>query len=300
MALDIAYRAQEPLSLDEALSLGDANLKGLEREQERENAAHILAGLYANRDFLADAAIDALKLTYADETQGRRKYGPQVITLGAARPGWFLRANIWPGANDYVVRASGKDAFFYGLPHDHNFDFLTIGYHGPGYISDYYEQDYEAIIGYKGEPAGLRFIERSALSEGRMLYYRKHRDVHCQHAPDALSISLNIMMTAPEQYWFDQCRYDVKRNVVETILSQGANEAMLHIAVAAGDENGRDLATEILWNHPSQRMQLAALQALSENSLSQMEKDKLFDQCCRHGSAAIAAAASLYINQHEQ
>jgi hypothetical protein len=35
------------------------------------------------------------------------------------------------------MRASGAAAFVYGLPHDHNFDFLTLGYFGPGYWSDY-------------------------------------------------------------------------------------------------------------------------------------------------------------------
>lgn len=292
MALEIQYSPAEALSLEEALVKLDAMPVGLEKASDREGCAAVLAGLYANRDFLADAAVNALKASYNnDDRQAVREYGPQVITLGKPRPGWFLRANIWPAESDYAVRASGKDAFFYGLPHDHNFDFLTIGYHGPGYISDYYEQDYAAISGYRGEEAGLSFVERSALCEGRMLYYRKHVDVHCQHPPEQLSISLNLMITAPEQYWFDQCRYDVERNVVENILSQGANEALLHIAAALGTDNGRDLVTETLWHHPADRMRMAALQALADNITNPIEKHALLEECVQSGHKAIAGYA---------
>jgi hypothetical protein len=291
MALDVQYNSCAAISLEEALAKLDAMSVGVKNDMERMDSASVLAGLYANRDFLADAAVDALKHSYKDDVQGVREYGPQVIMLGEARSGWFLRANIWPAESDYAVRASGKDAFFYGLPHDHNFDFLTIGYHGPGYISDYYEQDYAAISGYPGEEAGLSFIERSALSKGRMLYYRKHVDVHCQHPPEQLSISLNLMMTAPEQYWFDQCRYDVERNVVENILSQGANEALLHIALAAGADNGRDLVMETLWHHPADRMRMAALQALTDNSANRSERRALLEECMRSGHVAISGYA---------
>lgn len=291
MALDISYKPSAALSLKEALAKLDAVPVGLEKETERIHGATVLAGLYANRDFLADAAVDALKASYKDDLQGAREYGPQVITLGAPRSGWFLRANIWPAESDYAVRASGKDAFFYGLPHDHNFDFLTIGYHGPGYISDYYEQDYAAISGYPGEDAALSFVERSALFEGHMLYYRKHVDVHCQHPPEQLSISLNLMITAPEQYWFDQCRYDVERNVVENILSQGANEALLHIALAAGADNGRDIVMETLRHHPADRMRMAALRALADNSAAPSDRRALLEDYMQSDRKAVSGYA---------
>jgi hypothetical protein len=64
-----------------------------------------------------------------------------------------LRANFWPAREDPVVRASGPAAFFYDLPHDHNFPFLTYGYLGPGYWSDYFEYDVDALAGVPGEDA---------------------------------------------------------------------------------------------------------------------------------------------------
>ena len=115
-----------------------------------------------------------------------------------SRSGKFLmRANCWPAAADSVVVNSGTDPFFYGRPHDPNFSFLTVGYVGPGYWSDYYEYDYERTVGFIGEKVDLRFVERSRLSEGKVMMYRRHRDVHSQLPPDSLSVSLNIMAVSP-------------------------------------------------------------------------------------------------------
>src|SRR3546814_33924 len=79
-----------------------------------------------------------------------------------------------------MVRDSGTDPFFYGKAHDHNFSFLTVGYMGPGYWSEYYEYDYANVAGYVGEKVNLRYIEKSKLDEGKVMLYRIHRDVHLQ------------------------------------------------------------------------------------------------------------------------
>ena len=174
---------------------------------------------------------------------------------------FFLRANIWPSPDEHMFRASGGGAFVYGLPHDHNFDFLTLGYFGPGYWSDYWEYDYEAVAGAVGEPAGLRFVERSRLEPGKLMHYRAHRDVHSQLPPDALSVSLNVMHAGGAQGWLDQYRFDVERNTIAGVLSPGASEVFLRIAVGLGGEEARDLAERFARTHPSDRMRLTALEA---------------------------------------
>src|SRR3546814_4352282 len=95
--------------------------------------------------------------------------------------GVFVRANIWPAEADHCFKASGAKTFVYGVPHDHNFSFLTSGYFGPGYRSDYYEYDYAQVAGYVGERPGLRFIERSALSEGKQIGRASCRERVCQY-----------------------------------------------------------------------------------------------------------------------
>ncbi|MCG6119435.1 MAG: transposase, partial [Blastomonas sp.] len=107
-----------------------------------------------------------------------------MMMLGAPRRGWFMRANIWPSAQEAVMRESGEAAFVYGLAHDHNFDFLTVGYFGPGYRSDHYEVDPARIIGKAGDAVDLRFVGSSVLHLGRVMHYRARRDVHCQYPPE--------------------------------------------------------------------------------------------------------------------
>ena len=152
-----------------------------------------------NRAFLGDMLVEGGDC-------GESAYGAQAIMLARLPGGHFIRANIWPSEHDACFQASGARSFVYGLPHDHNFSFLTVGYFGPGYESDYYEYDHAESIGYRGERAALRFIERSALVEGKLMLYRAHVDVHAQLPREIMSVSLNVMRIDPAQGWHDQYR----------------------------------------------------------------------------------------------
>ena len=66
---------------------------------------------------------------------------------------------------DSVVKASGLSPFFYHIPHDHNFSFLTVGYIGPGYWSDYYEYDHDSVLGAPGEEAAQPPLRRRTLAQ---------------------------------------------------------------------------------------------------------------------------------------
>ena len=128
MALTLPTKAVAPCTLEECLAAFDASGFDPGCVISLENAAHWLTRLAANRDFLADLALEELR--NGCHRTGGQGYSPQVIMLGSARPGWFMRTNIWPSAQEAVVRESGEAAFVYGLPHDHNFSFMTVGYHG--------------------------------------------------------------------------------------------------------------------------------------------------------------------------
>jgi hypothetical protein len=154
--------------------------------------APLLRRLAGNRDFLAGLAVAELKDRCARQSLENR-YSAQVIMLHRASEKYFIRANFWPSPQDSVVRNSGLAPFFYHVPHDHNFSFLTVGYLGPGYWSEYYEYDYEKVVGFPGEPVGLRYVETSRLEPGKVMLYRAHRDVHNQLPADSLSVSINIM-----------------------------------------------------------------------------------------------------------
>ena len=203
---------------------------------------------------------------------------------------FFLRANIWPSADEASYRASGGSSFVYGLPHDHDFDFLTVGYFGPGYWSDYYEYDYGAVAGAVGEPAGLRFVERSRLYEGKLMHYRAHRDVHAQLPPDSLSVSINVMHAGGAQGWLDQYSFDTDANRVAGVLGRSAAEAFMRIAVGLSGEEALDLAEHFARSHPSDRMRLTALEAQA-GMLDLAARDELWRRAERSGSRLVSLEA---------
>lgn len=253
-------------------------------------AARDLRRLGNDRRFLGDILIAELKRRDHPDA-ATTTYGPQVVMLSRPSGEFFLRANIWPAPGEHVLRASGEAPFYFDVPHDHNFSFLTLGYFGPGYWSDYYEYDFEAVAGYRGEPVDLRFVERSRLSEGKLMLYRAHRDVHVQHPADALSVSLNVMHMAPHQGWFDQYRFDVPGKRIAGILNTGSAEAMLRAAVGLGLDEALDLAEQFGRSHPSDRMRLAGWEALAMVTPDKAERDVLWARAERSGNRMISGEA---------
>lgn len=222
--------------------------------------ARWLRRLNNNRSFLGDLLIEQLKTQFRDGGIDSG-YGPQAIVLSPLRDGVFLRANIWPSERDHCFQSSGANTFVYDVPHDHNFSFLTSGYLGPGYRSDYYEYDYGEAAGYAGERPGLKFIERSALHRGKLMLYRAHLDIHNQIPPESLSVSLNVMHVDPVQSWFDQYGFDLKDGSITRVLSPNATEVFLRTAVGTGQTEALDLAEQFGRNHPSDRLRLASYEA---------------------------------------
>jgi hypothetical protein len=258
-----------PLLIDDegagAIELGDLAetlaAGGFDPDDEASIAAFgpALGRLGRNQRFLGDLVIEELKRNCAGQVE-RNHYTAQVILLHAG-PGFAIRANFWPAAGDSVVVNSGTDPFFYDVPHDHNFSFLTVGYVGPGYWSDYYEYEYGDVTGVIGERVALRFVERSRLEPGKVMLYRRFRDVHSQLPPDSLSVSLNVLAQSDRSDFCDQYRFDLQRREVASLVNTSSLEALVKLAVHLGGENGRDLADAFASAHPSDRIRFAALEA---------------------------------------
>ncbi|MBL9068248.1 MAG: transposase [Sphingopyxis sp.] len=255
-----------PLTLPEVTATLDQHGVDLTDEASIARCAALLAGLQRNRAFLADRVIAALKASYADQLEINR-YSAQVFLLHRSPRGFYLRANLWPAADDAVCAASGPAAFSYGVPHDHNFSFLTVGYFGPGYVSDYYEVDPETVDGRVGEPLNLKFIERSQLSKGKMMLYRAHRDIHCQLPPESLSVSLNIMDEGDHVPWRDQYIVDLGqkadgRGTIAKRPTLTSSEMLLRCAVHLSDD-AHDIAAHFAKVHPVPRVRANAIAALA-------------------------------------
>lgn len=281
MAQDLAVAdTDDPIDLEEAGSRLDEEGCDLDSDEGIERARQLLVRLSVNRDFLGRAAIAELK-DGCEQQQRINMYGAQVLMLHRSPRRHFIRANLWPAADDPVVRASGLSHYFYHVPHDHNFPFLTVGYSGPGYRSRWYEMDYAKVAGFEGEQAGLTLVEDGHLFPGRVLHYRAHRDVHDQHPPDALSVSISIIPESPRAMWQDQYQFDARTMALSAVPTCSQGEVLLRIAVACGDGDGLDIAHEFARKHASHRARwngwvallgatngVAARQALMERAVS--------------------------------
>lgn len=255
------------------------------------NAATWLRRLGNNRTFLGDLLVKQLAQRHREDVLDNA-YGPQVVMLAPPNGDFFIRAAMWPSTDEHMMRASGGTSFVYGLPHDHNFNFLTLGYFGPGYWSDYYEFDYEEVAGHRGEAVpSLRFVERSRLDEGKLMLYRAHVDVHAQLPADALSVSINVMHTTSAQTWFDQYRFDLDKREIGAIVSPGPSEAFLKIAVGLGSDEALDLAWRFARRHPSDRLRLACWDALAAREPDPAGRDALWREAEGAGSRLVAAEA---------
>ncbi|GAB5349561.1 transposase [Alteriqipengyuania sp. 357] len=245
-----------------------------------------LRQLAENEHFLADLVVAELERNCTGQSSGNQ-YGPQVFMLHRGER-YAIRANFWPALDDAVVENNGSAAFFYDVPHDHNFSFLTVGYSGPGYISDYYEYDYDSVLGVPGEQVALRFVERSQLHPGKTMLYRAHRDVHSQLPPEALSVSINILEQSASLPYRDQYQFDLERRSIESILTNTPVEALLDLCASLGSADGRDMLENFAHAHPCDRIRHRALVAFASTQPSPAERSAVFERATRGDNPYVA------------
>jgi hypothetical protein len=257
-----------------------------------------LKRLANNRSFLADTMLAELKQRCHSQVRGNL-YGAPVIMLHRT-DNYFIRANLWPAQADSLVRQSGTDPFFYHVAHDHNFSFLTAGYLGPGYWSDYYEYDYDQVSGYVGEEVPLRFVENSRLELGKVMLYRAHRDVHLQLPADALSVSLNIVESGPCTTFRDQYRFDLGTRTVAGIMTRTSLEPLLLLAAHHGGGNGTDLLDSFAASHPSDRVRWAAIKAVAGTAEDLDARMAVFARATHDQSRLVAEMARATLDKLER
>jgi len=276
MPLLMDVRTDERFELGDLVEALESDPSDLGDDECLASYAPALRKLANNRSFLGDLVVEELKQRCAGQIE-RNRYSAQVILLHRGSRKFLLRANFWPAQSDSVVVNSGAGAFFYGQPHDHNFSFLTVGYAGPGYWSDYYEYDYERTAGFIGEKLELRFVERSRLEEGTILLYRRHLDVHSQLPADSLSVSINIMAMSPATEFLDQYGFDLESSRINAVVNRSTLEPLIALAGHLGGDNGRDLIEHIAERHPSERIRFAAWRAKANAAGGPDERAAIYD-----------------------
>jgi hypothetical protein len=189
----------------------------------------------------------------------------QALLLGRGDD-FYVRANIWPAIADMASGRAYQDQFAYNIAHDHNFTFMTVNYLGPGYETEIYEYDYDKVQGYVGEPVDLRFLEKVRFGTGVVMLYRANRDVHVQHAPAELTITLNLMVADADFRIRDQYFFDLASRTIASYpheLPATARVSLLTLAGYLGDADTTQLVSDLSEQHPCRRTRLTAFEALS-------------------------------------
>lgn len=263
MALTIEFTADHPIDLPEFLSEVDRKHDVITVGALQE-CAPLLARLAKNREFLVNFILEELKnlATF----QRANNYTAQTLMLGGIPGKFYVRANVWlPRKLLHPVNFLGEQRLYsYDFPHDHNFDFLTVGYYGAGYSTDIYEYDSKFVKGEVGEPVEIRYLESTNLPENKLMIYRAGEDIHVQRLPSEFSISLNLLAPARAPHR-DQYTFDLGTSSINGILRSPylGQKWLIDAAASLCDTNVSNVLATIAATHSLPRTRLAARAALN-------------------------------------
>ena len=224
--------------------------------------APALKALSNNKSFLANIMTRDL-VAYMDGAQNRT-FNPNSIIVFHARD-YTVRANVWmPLHTDANKRSLEKRAFSYHAPHDHNYNFTTVGYYGVGYESALYEHEFPEGQRPEEGDLDLRFIERIQLHEGTTMSYRAFRDVHEQHPPADVSVSLNLLAHPSELSGQKQFFFNVPGKAIASVVGNSFEALAAHIRMSRhiGDDDTIEPLMMLAQTHQAISVRQAALDEL--------------------------------------
>jgi hypothetical protein len=237
------------------------------------SAAPAFARLVANRRMLAHYVEDQL-LNWRSGNRDHDYFSHTIVM--ARRPEFFVRANIWIAPDPQKPAPRKEDpSFGYLYPHDHNFAFLTGGYHGPGYTTVLFEYDEAQVVGVPGEPVAIRPCGRATLPQGAIMLYEPSRDIHYQEHPTELSISINVVVPGRYQQ-HDQFLFDIERQCIDVALTPAAARGVTicQLAAAIGDGQTADLLTDVAHGSGNPRVRVEAAAALGQDAVERLCADR--------------------------
>ncbi|TCP65060.1 hypothetical protein [Sphingomonas sp. PP-CE-1G-424] len=236
----------------------------------------MLNRLSKNKTLLNETLLDPLKRN-ASGAQPENKYTDATFMLGSAKNGALLvRANLWKVPKQRAGSALYENNLYsYHLPHDHNFDFLTVGFFGPGYVTDLYTYDYEMAKSRLGVPTDFKFQERTDLPVGKVMLYEKSKDVHTQHHPVSPSISINLLAITEEQTTRQQFFFDVEQGTTSGYVAGmiSSRVSMIDMIGHLGILDAVEPLEAIIQNHPCARTRASAASSIIH--IAPQERERL-------------------------
>lgn len=291
MAYTISCQGKESLELDEYLELVRSKVD-LGDEQSLADSAPWLHALANNRELIVQRLNDLVYDQF--KTKGLPYSSSQTIFLGSGE-NFMLRANIWPSTADIVAGRVFQSQLIYDVAHDHNYHFLTVNFSGSGYETDIYEYDHDKVIGYVGEPVDMQLLQRAQFTKGSVMLYRASKDLHIQHPPKEMSVTINLIASLPEVRMREQYYFDVEQACISMYPDGGdssVRSSFMQVVSMLGDENTVQLLSDLMKKHPSPRTRLAAAEALENMG----QGAGVWDQALRDPHPLLVRAARLRLD----
>lgn len=275
MAITCPVTSKAAIELDEYLEIVDTTVDLQDQDSILASAPslHALSQNARLLDRFLRRPLESAAL--ADSLEGENLYTDATLLLSSSsQRSCFVRANIWRKSKSRAGTFDFDNKLYsYHDGHDHNFDFMTVGYYGSGYHTRIFEYDQSKVTGEIGERVEMRFLEETTLPKGKVMFYRKSVDIHEQFGPDEISVSLNLMTLSPTQRYRQQYRFDLNNGLISGYVdgSQSRRVSILEIAGAIGDENTAELLATIARQNPCPRARAAAYRSFSRLMPSELE-----------------------------
>jgi hypothetical protein len=222
-------------------------------------------------------------------------YSAQSCLL-ASESNLVVRLNIWPVLPDEPRRKKVLSAVLsYYDTHDHNFSFLTANAWGPGYRTDVYEVDPSSVVGYPGEPVSIISRGTHTLDESCVLLFEARKDIHRQLPPEALSLSVNLMLTNPASGLSNQFMFDTDRSVIDGYVESFSTKRVSGVSFAGGlgGESTVVLLRSIIRKHPCARTKVEAYRQIVKLEPEALDLAELRNELAASSSLALALLKSL-------
>lgn len=266
MAETFLLDSTDSLTIDEYVSEVRENIDFRDIDSIRASAPAFRS--FLNNPVLLTDIVNA-ELTGLIQGDINNPYTGQTFIL-AAHKQFMVRANVWvPPAVDPRIADLDVSRHYYSylMPHDHNFTFMTGGYAGSGYETTIYEYDHARVSGHIGEAVDVRFLEKTSLPRGKIMLYRGSTDIHTQEHPVELSVSINLLVSRPDEQAKTQYRFDMDESGARLsgYVGSGAsgNVTLCDFASLVGDEHTAGLLDAVSQSHRSVRVRAQSYLALT-------------------------------------
>jgi len=295
MAYSYEFECGGPISLEEFVCSISENIDVNDADSLQESARYLHA-LSLNTHLFDDVITDAIErnASIGGLQESFNAYTDATFLLdGCPNQSFYVRANVWKKPKEIAGRLDFQnEKYSYEAAHDHNFDFVTVGYFGPGYRTRIYEYDHSKITGQVGELVDITLLEETTLPTGKVMMYRKSVDIHTQMPPTDTSISVNLMVPPPWEDYKEQYYFDVENGAVGGFVMGPVNYqvSVLSLAADIGDESMLDPLIAIATGSACARTRASAIDTVLK--IAPNMRDMMLSRCGTDPHPLVAKSLS--------